>query len=304
MYLPPMKTLGRVNLDLSEWPRIFCSSSMNLESIIRSRSSIATRSPRRINRTVLQSSKVRRTIRKLVKYTTTVFSAPGIRISGSASSGGVSFCGSVGCDRERTRDLTLRLRWQMGGFEGESKPSPGLRPPLISPERRACTSLKEEQANLGRGALWTRALVLDRLSHMGSEFNPTGQHQKSQFTNIFTEINENFQIDRVRWVFLVLSIFFLFFNFSGKGQCGFVGRWGQWRKKQEKRWRVWVWRVVLAEGVSFYPHRFFTFFFASALVLLFPFRRKLTEPGSGQTRVAPFHFCGAGYVRSGASCLI
>lgn len=82
-YLPPIKTRGRVSFAFSEWPRILCSSSMNPWSIDRSRSSTTTRKPRKMDRTVLQSSNVERTTRRLVKYTTTRFSAPGKEIDGS-----------------------------------------------------------------------------------------------------------------------------------------------------------------------------------------------------------------------------
>ncbi|EYU45705.1 hypothetical protein MIMGU_mgv1a014554mg [Erythranthe guttata] len=185
-----MNTLGSVNLEFfsGDWPRIDRSSSMNPESIDRSRSSIDTRKSRRMDRTALQSSKVRRTIRKLVKYTTTVCSAPGIRISS----------GGAGWDRVRMRVLTLRLRWQIEGFVGDSRLLPGLPPPAgSSSRRRVWTSLKEEQANLGAGALWTRALVLDLLSHIGSEISIEHHRKLVQFTGNFSC---KFQLDRIRLI--------------------------------------------------------------------------------------------------------
>lgn len=63
-YLPPMKTLGKLSFFL---PKIPFNSSKNPASIDRSRSSTFTRNPRKIDRTVLQSSKVLRTTLRLVK---------------------------------------------------------------------------------------------------------------------------------------------------------------------------------------------------------------------------------------------
>ena len=62
-HLPPMKTIGRLRF---LHPTIPCSSSRDCASIATSRSSIGTRNPRMMDRTVLQSSKVLRTTRRLV----------------------------------------------------------------------------------------------------------------------------------------------------------------------------------------------------------------------------------------------
>lgn len=98
----------------------------------RSRSSSCTRNPRRIDRTALQSSKVDRTTRRLVKYTTTRWSAPGILIVGCChwtcsefllfSSADVSFLGSrlngdsLSGFKERIKAWTIRARWKTEGF--------------------------------------------------------------------------------------------------------------------------------------------------------------------------------------------
>ncbi|KAF5809697.1 hypothetical protein HanXRQr2_Chr04g0160311 [Helianthus annuus] len=80
-----MKTVGKVSFVFSLFNSSssairFRNSLRNLESIDKSRSSIDTRKPRRIDWTVRQASNVGRTTRRLVVYTTTRFSAPGIEI--------------------------------------------------------------------------------------------------------------------------------------------------------------------------------------------------------------------------------
>ncbi|KAD5317845.1 hypothetical protein E3N88_17791 [Mikania micrantha] len=62
---------------------IFCNSSLNDESIDRSRSSTATRNPCRIERTARHASNVGRTAPRLVMYTTTRFSEPGMLTTGA-----------------------------------------------------------------------------------------------------------------------------------------------------------------------------------------------------------------------------
>ncbi|PON85898.1 hypothetical protein TorRG33x02_183620, partial [Trema orientale] len=112
-----MKTLGRVSF---LWPRICCSSPRKPESIDKSRSSIETRNPLRIDRTALQSSNVDRTTRRLVKYTTMRFSAPGRQITGSGARFGSSGCcsgsgragGGGRVDQARRRELARRTRWK------------------------------------------------------------------------------------------------------------------------------------------------------------------------------------------------
>ena len=143
-YLPPMKTLGNVNF---LWPRICCNSLRNPESMDRSRSSIETRNPRRIDRTALQSSNVRRTTRRLVKYNTIRFSAPGNEIDGpdwplKTDSGGRAV-------QERRSELASRTRWKMEGkgfLEVENWEVEEEESDSSSSKQRSGRSLKEEQA--------------------------------------------------------------------------------------------------------------------------------------------------------------
>ena len=93
-YLPLIKTRGRVN-PLTR-PVTRRSSRRKPESIDTSRSSKATLNPLRMERTVLQSSNVARTTRRLVKYTTTRCSARGTATGEPVSAAG----GSVSVARE------------------------------------------------------------------------------------------------------------------------------------------------------------------------------------------------------------
>lgn len=191
MYLPPMKTRGSVSFLFSRTPRIVFSSSMNLQSIERSRSSIDTRKLRRIAWTSLQSSNVRRTTRRLVRYTTIRFSDPGSEIDGSDSSAtfsstctgnecglgsGLTSSSGPGCDLgwesgggwpEKTRRTALarRTRWKIledflvwVGFSETG-----------SSAQRVWMSLNDEQEKLAEELRWIRVFDLVRVSHMGSE---------------------------------------------------------------------------------------------------------------------------------------